>query len=55
VTLGDVVLTTGDAAGIIGERAVSLTAGAEASILLLDLGEPPRGAATRGGSRTRVR
>lgn len=39
VTLGDVVLTTGDGAGITAERAVSLTAQTETEILLLDLGE----------------
>jgi len=41
VTLLDVVLTTGDGAGIIGERAVSLTAREETEILLVDLAEPP--------------
>jgi len=40
VTLGDVVLTTGDGAGVTAERAVSLTAREETEILLLDLGEP---------------
>ena len=39
VTLGDVVLTTGDSAGVTAERAVSLTAQEETEILLLDLGE----------------
>jgi len=39
VTLGDVVLTAGDGAGVTGERAVSLTARESASILLLDVGE----------------
>jgi redox-sensitive bicupin YhaK (pirin superfamily) len=38
VTLGDIVLATGDAAGVTGERAVSLTARETASILLLDAG-----------------
>ena len=38
-TLGDVVLTTGDGAGITADRAVSLTAREETEILLLDLGE----------------
>ncbi len=41
VTLGDVVLTTGDGAGVMAERAVSLTAREETEILLLDLGEQP--------------
>jgi redox-sensitive bicupin YhaK (pirin superfamily) len=39
VTLGDVVLTTGDGAGITAERAVSLTAREGTEVLLLDLGE----------------
>ncbi len=39
VTLGDVVLTTGDGAAVTAERAVSLTAREETEILLLDLGE----------------
>jgi redox-sensitive bicupin YhaK (pirin superfamily) len=39
VTLGDIILTTGDGAGVTAERAVSLTAQSEAEILLLDLGE----------------
>ena len=39
VTLGDIVLTTGDGAGVAAERAVSLTAQSEAEILLVDLGE----------------
>jgi redox-sensitive bicupin YhaK (pirin superfamily) len=38
-TLGDVVLTTGDGAGITAERAVSFTAQASTEILLLDLGQ----------------
>ena len=38
VALGDVVLTTGDGAGLTGEHAVSLTAREESEILLLDLG-----------------
>ena len=40
VTLGDVVLTIGDGAGVTSERAVSFTAREETEILLLDLGEP---------------
>ncbi|HTP25329.1 MAG TPA: pirin family protein [Anaeromyxobacteraceae bacterium] len=48
VALGDIVLTTGDGAGFTLERAVSLTARAEAEILLLDLGEqPPRSSRNR--------
>lgn len=39
-TLGDLVLTTGDGAGVSAERAVSLTAQEETEILLLDLREP---------------
>jgi len=47
--LGDIVLTAGDGAGLTTERAVSLTARAEAEILLLDLGaEPPSSLARRG-------
>ena len=41
LTLGDVVLTTGDGAGITAERAVSLTARKGTEILLIDLGEQP--------------
>jgi quercetin 2,3-dioxygenase len=37
-TLGDVVLTTGDGAGVSADRALSLTAREETEILLLDLG-----------------
>lgn len=47
VALGDVVLRTGDGAGISGERAVSLTAREATEILLLDL-ESSDGAAKRG-------
>jgi redox-sensitive bicupin YhaK (pirin superfamily) len=39
VTLGDIILTTGDGAGVTAERAVSMTAQSETEILLLDLGE----------------
>jgi quercetin 2,3-dioxygenase len=43
ITFGDVVLTSGDGAGLTAERAVSLTAREETEILLLDLGaERPR-------------
>ena len=38
VTIGDLVMTTGDGAGITAERAVSLTAREGSEILLLDLG-----------------
>lgn len=38
VTLGDIVLNTGDGIGIMADRAVSLTAQQETEILLLDLG-----------------
>ena len=40
VTLGDLVLTTGDGAGIRAEHAVSLTAEERTEILLFDLREP---------------
>lgn len=39
--LGEDVLTTGDGAGILAERAVSLTAREESEILLIDLGTQP--------------
>lgn len=45
--LGDIVLTTGDGAGITGERAVSLTAREETEILLVDLGPVLGGPLTR--------
>ena len=38
ITLGDVILFSGDGAGLTGERAVSLTAREETEILLVDLG-----------------
>ena len=43
VTLGDLVLSSGDGAGLTAERAVSLTAREETEILLIDLGaeRPP--------------
>lgn len=37
-TLGDVVLTTGDGAGLVADRALSLTAREETEILIVDLG-----------------
>ena len=49
VTLGDVVLSSGDGAGLTAERAVSLTAREETEILLFDLGaERPRSYNTGG-------
>ena len=43
ITLGDVILFSGDGAGLTAERAVSLTAREETEILLVDLGaERPR-------------
>ena len=43
VTLGDVILSSGDGAGLTAERTVSLTAREETEILLVDLGpEHPR-------------
>jgi redox-sensitive bicupin YhaK (pirin superfamily) len=39
ILLGDVVLTTGDGAGVELERAVSLTAREESELLLIDLGD----------------
>ena len=44
--LGEFVLNTGDGAGVIAERAVSLTAREETEILLLDLGPEPARART---------
>jgi redox-sensitive bicupin YhaK (pirin superfamily) len=49
VTLGDVVLTTGDGAGVTAERAVSLTAREETEVLLLDVGERPPSSRSKGG------
>lgn len=42
VTLGDLVLGTGDGAGVTAERAVSLTAREETEFLLLDVARGPR-------------
>lgn len=39
-SLGEVVLFAGDGAGVRGERPISLTARADAEILLVDLGQP---------------
>jgi redox-sensitive bicupin YhaK (pirin superfamily) len=43
VTLGDIVLSTGDGVGLTAERALSLTTSEESEILLVDLGDavPP--------------
>ena len=46
-TLGDIVLTTGDGAGVTAGRAVSLTAQSETEILLLDLGEELSGSRSK--------
>ena len=49
ITLGDLVLSSGDGAGLTAERAVSLTAREETEILLVDLGEErPRSDNTGG-------
>ena len=50
LTLGDIVLTTGDGAGVTAERSVSLTAREDSEILLIDLGggiSPATSAASR--------
>jgi redox-sensitive bicupin YhaK (pirin superfamily) len=57
-TLGGLVLTTGDGAGITGERAVSLTARSDSELLLVELADPPppvggNGAAAPGHARPR--
>jgi Pirin-related protein len=49
ITLGDIVLTTGDGAGLTDERAVSLTASEESEILLVDLGESQPNSPTNSG------
>ncbi|HTM43885.1 MAG TPA: pirin family protein [Polyangiaceae bacterium] len=41
VTLGDLVLTTGDSAGVMTRRSLSVTASAVSEILVVDLVEPP--------------
>jgi hypothetical protein len=41
VAVGDLVLTTGDGAGVVGERSVSFTAMTSAEIVLFDVGDPP--------------
>jgi redox-sensitive bicupin YhaK (pirin superfamily) len=52
VALDDFVLATGDGAGVVGERAVSLTARAGTEILLFDLAEPPGAARDLLGRRS---
>jgi quercetin 2,3-dioxygenase len=47
-TLGDIVMSTGDGAGIAGEPAVSFTARGPSEILLIDLGESPADACRTG-------
>src|SRR6185295_16277227 len=49
-TLGDVVLSTGDGAGITAERAVSLTAREETEILLVDIGAARPRSSNQGGA-----
>jgi quercetin 2,3-dioxygenase len=49
VTLGDIVLTTGDGAGLTAEPAVSITASEESEILLVEVGERPPGPPTNAG------
>lgn len=48
VRLEDVAMTVGDGAAVRGARAVSLTARGPAEILLVDLGDRPRGAREEG-------
>jgi quercetin 2,3-dioxygenase len=48
VTLGDLVLTTGDGVGVTAERAVSLTACRETEILVLDLAAAQVGPLEKG-------
>ena len=47
-TLGDIILTTGDGAGVTAERTVSLTAREATEILLIDLGERLPGSPKNG-------
>jgi redox-sensitive bicupin YhaK (pirin superfamily) len=49
VGLGDVLLTTGDGAGITAERTVSFTAWEDTEILLFDLGEQQQKYLRNGG------
>jgi quercetin 2,3-dioxygenase len=55
LSLGDVILSTGDGAGVTAERAVSFTAREESEILLLDLGEAPSSSPSHWRSRSRNR
>lgn len=58
VTLGGLVLTTGDGVGVTTERSVSLTARDATELLLVDLGEPPTFAVSNGapeGARASTR
>ena len=50
VTLGNFVLATGDGAGIVAERAVSLTARSDAELLLFDLVAGPATPSGNGAS-----
>jgi redox-sensitive bicupin YhaK (pirin superfamily) len=50
VTLDGVALAAGDGAGLIAERAVSLTASEASEILLIDLGEPLPSSLGPGGA-----
>jgi redox-sensitive bicupin YhaK (pirin superfamily) len=50
VTLGDLVLVTGDGAAITAERAVSLTARKDSELLLVDLGEGAPSSSENGAS-----
>jgi len=53
VTLGDLVLTTGDGAGIVAERAVSLTARRDTELLLFYLGVGPASSSGNGAPSPR--
>ena len=48
VVIGDVVLTTGDGAGLKAERAVSFTAREKTEVLVLDFGVPQKSTEWRG-------
>ena len=54
VTLGEVVLSTGDGAGVAGDRSVSLTAREATEILLVDMGGRLPRPATQPGARAVV-
>lgn len=51
VSLDGVILTQGDGAGIVSDRAVSLTARSESEILLVDLVTPPAGMNAQASGR----